>query len=29
LGNVMSVCVTETKTQDDIDEYVADLKAVL
>jgi glycine dehydrogenase subunit 1 len=29
LGNVMSICVTETKTHDDIDDYVTALKAVL
>ncbi len=29
LGNVMSICVTETKTHDDIDTYVDALKAVL
>jgi len=29
LGNVMSICVTETKTHDDIDRYVAALKSSL
>jgi len=29
LGNVMSICVTETKTNKDIDSYVTALKAVL
>jgi glycine dehydrogenase subunit 1 len=29
LGNVMSICVTETKTQEDIDSYVNALKVVI